>query len=445
LTSKLFLPIFALFAVTVATGFAQDSDADFPGPGILNRGIGDVGSRGGQALNIRLYASADATYETGIFAYGTDAQGNLLKVQPMWGMDFRLGAYGVHRWKHAELGLDYVGGFRHYPDNPFFDGSDHALALGFNYQQSRRLTLQFQESAGTYGRTLGTRVSGPPDNSGITAAGQFLDSRTSYLRSSVDAIIVQSARMYYTVGGAGYLSERHSSGLADIKGYTFTGGVSRRLTQFQTVGAQYSYGRQEIPLFSSEVNTHTLEGTYDAQFGPVWSLSIRGGAFVSEATSISTITLDPILASLFGTNTLALQTYERHTFPSGGVTLRRQFKQASLNFNYNRSAGVGNGLTAAARVENGTAGFSYSASSRWNFGVDGGYYSMKDLLKAAGGSGVFSAGAGLTYALGHAMHLNFRYDARHVTIDAGGNYRPDSSRTSFGLSFSPGEFPLSLW
>ena len=258
-------------------------------------------------------------------------------------------------------------------------------------------------------------------------------------------MILQSARTYYTVGATGYLSDRRAKGMADIKGYTLTGGVSRRVTPFQSVGMQYAYGRQDIPLFSTDMTSHTLEGTYDAQLGRRWKLDARAGFFVTEVQSASLITLDPILASILGTRTLRLQSNAKNTFPSGGISLRRSFKQANLDLNYQRSVGAGNGLIAAARLENGTVGFGYSGVRKWNFGFSGGYYSAKDLLRSTGSAGVFSAGGGLTYDMGHSLHLSVRFDARHVDIDNIGNLRRDSSRTTFGILFSPGEFPLSLW
>jgi hypothetical protein len=56
----------------------------------------------------------------------------------MYGTQVSFGAYGVHRFQHARLGLDYQGIYRHYTDNSFYDGTDHTLALGYTYQKSRR-------------------------------------------------------------------------------------------------------------------------------------------------------------------------------------------------------------------------------------------------------------------------------------------------------------------
>ena len=181
--AKLFLPISVALAFLAAPGMAQPSSQDSgeepAGPGILSRGVGGAGSRSGRDLDIRFYAGANGLYETGVAPFATDAQGNLLKVEPLWGMEARLGAYGVHKWRRAQLGLDYTGGIRHYVNNSFYDGTDHALQLGLNYQHSRRLTLNFQETAGTFARTFGNQLGTSSDLSGLNPASQLFDTRAA--------------------------------------------------------------------------------------------------------------------------------------------------------------------------------------------------------------------------------------------------------------------------
>jgi hypothetical protein len=429
----------------VSTILAQSPTPDFAGPGVLSGGVGDAGRRSGSTADIRFYAGTNGVYDNGLTPFITDAQGNLIREGALWGVEAHAGAFGVHRWKQAQLGIDYNGVYRHYTNNSFYDGIDQALNVGLSYQHSRRLTFNFQEAAGTYGRTLSYHTASEADSLGLTAPGQIFDTRTSYVRSSAEAVILQSARTFYTAGFVGYLSNRRAKELADTRGYNVYGSVARRLTQYQSAGASYSFGQQDIPQYLTDVLIHTMEGTYDLQWGPRWSLSAHAGVSVSQINSASSITLDPILAAIFGTSRLTLNTYQRNIFPAGGLTVTRQFKQASLHMNYSRGITSGNGLVSVSMNENGSAGLSYTGIRKWNFGMDGGYYSVKDLVKSIGWSSTFSGGIGATYNLPHALHLNFRYDARHISLDSVTSVPTISSRVTFGLFFSPGEFPLSLW
>ena len=167
--------------------------------------------------------------------------------------------------------------------------------------------------------------------------------------------------------------------------------------------------------------------------------------FTSEVNNQQTFQLNPILARLFGVQTVTVGFNRKNVFPSGSIALKRQFSRAAFNMNYARSMGGGNGLVSISRLENGTAGISYTGVQHWNFGIDGGFYSWKSLAGGFTGSSTYSVGGGATYDLTRYLHLSARYDARHFEIDTVNNYPRNSSRVSLNLAFSPGDVPLSLW
>jgi hypothetical protein len=76
--------------------------------------------------------------------------------------------------------------------------------------------------------------------------------------------------------------------------------------------------------------------------------------------------------------------------------------------------------------------------------VDGGYYGLTSLGVDLQKYTEFSAGTGLSYELVRAVHLIARYDNRHQELDLGG-HKLRGYRVSFGVAFSPGNIPLSLW
>jgi len=157
------------------------------------------------------------------------------------------------------------------------------------------------------------------------------------------------------------------------------------------------------------------------------------------------------LAALFGLPSVIFQPfYSKSTNASGFAELRRQFKRASLSLQYTREANPGNGVYLTSRADNGTVRFSYTGLRKLNLGIDGGYYGLTSLgaLTRQGTSlpndNEFSAGGGVSYEVVHTVYLTSRYDFRHQEIDVGG-YRRSGYRVTFGMAFSPGKVPLSLW
>ena len=97
----------AIVLACCSTMTAQISD--YLGPGILTRGAGDIGTRAGQDVNLRVFGSVNGIYDTGLQPYSVDGAGHLVTVDGLYGVETALGVYGVHNFQHARLGLDYKG------------------------------------------------------------------------------------------------------------------------------------------------------------------------------------------------------------------------------------------------------------------------------------------------------------------------------------------------
>ncbi len=425
--------LFVALCVLSSAILGQDS-------GGVTRSAGDVGSRSGQQLNVRYYAGIGGVYDDGQVPFATDAQGNLFRVPGIYGVEARAGAFGVHRWRRSQLGIDYAGAFRHYPERPFYDSIDQALTLNWTHQQSEHLSYELRESAGTYGRAgaIRTGFNAAIDNPAATPASQLFDTRTYYSVSSASASYILNPRTSYTFSGDAFVSNRRAEGLADSWGYTLTGLWNRRFSQRTSIGARYALGKYYTPNQNIDSLSHTFEGTYSTQFGQFWTLNVRAGIFISQVNS-------QLIIPLSANQALLVLLSRNNTFPSGSLLLRRQFKRALFNLTYARSMGGGNGFVSIARLESGTVGVSYTGIRHWNFGVDGGYYGWKTLSGGFAGSSTFNAGAGVTYDLTRSLHLSARYDARHYDIDTVNYFPSNSSRVSIMLMFSPGDVPLSLW
>ena len=436
----------ALALATVSSASAQTDLSSYQGPGVSSPGVGDIGTRSGEQVNLRVWGGVSGVYDTFLQPAITDSKGDLITIPDIYGVEATWGAYGVHSWRRAQLGLNYTGSYYHYANASFYDGSDHALNLGYTFQKSKQWVFNLKQSAGTYAFNTGgvaNSISSDP-SSIVTPAANLFDSRMYYFDSAMFISWMPTARTSYTFGGDGNKIVYQSNALASMNGYTLSGSVNHLATRNTSVGVSYAHTHYGFPNFYGAADINTFEGTYGAVFGRVWTFTLRGGVFIAESLSLQTVTLDPALAALFRTKLVFQPLYSKTTSPSGLAELKRQFKRASLSLLYARAVTPGNGVYLASRMDSATARLSYTGLRKLSFGIDGGYYSLTSLGVNLQTDTTYSAGAGLSYELVHAVYLTSRYDARHEELDLGG-YKRSGYRATFGMTFSPGNIPLSLW
>lgn len=440
---------YKFLALVLATAFSASAQTDlssYQGPGVLSPGVGDIGTRSGEQVDLRVWGGASGVYDTFLQPAITDSKGDLITIPSIYGVEADWGAYGVHSWRRAQLGLNYTGSYYHYANASFYDGSDHALSLGYSFQKSKQWVFNVKQSAGTYAfNTGGVANSISSDSSSIVTPGiGVFDARIYYLDSSMNITWMPTGRTSYTFGGSWNKIVYQSSAFANMNGYSFSGNVNHIMTRNTSVGVTYAHTHYGYPNFFGAADINTFEGTYGAVFGRVWTFTLRGGVFIAESLSLQTVSLDPALAALLGTKFVFQPLYLKTTSPSGFTELKRQFKRASLALQYGRESNPGNGIYLASRVDNATARLSYTGLRKLNFGIDGGYYRLTSLGVNLQTDTSYSAGAGLSYELVHAVYLTTRYDARHEELDLGG-FKRSGYRATFGMAFSPGNIPLSLW
>ena len=433
----------ALLLVAASGLKAQSTDqSSYQGPGISSPGVGDIGRRSGEQVDLRYYFGVSGIVDGSLAPVTTDSKGNLIHLPYLYGIEVGGGVYGVHSWKRSQLALDYAGSYTKYFNYDAYNSTNHALSLGYTDQISRRLRLDLRESAGslTYGTGQVANAASNELDSSFTPVTRLFDTRTYYLQSTASATYLQSARISYTAGVSAFLQNLKSQGLSNSWGYGFNGNIMRRMTKTSTLGVTYAYSHFEYPGFSSKSDSHTFQGLYATGFGRFWTLSIEAGATVTQVGSVLTAVFlsnnVPVLVPV----SVSLQTI----YPSGTVTLKRQFRRASLGFNYYRGVNSGNGTYSTGRLDNVGAFVSYTGLRKLNLGADGGYYTLKSIGQNLGSFSQYSAGAGISYTLGRDIHLTVRYDFRDLQVDIT-DYRQRGSRATVGFNFSPGSLPLSLW
>jgi hypothetical protein len=440
--------IIVLACILSATAAAQMEN--YLGPGVLSRGAGDIGTRGGQDVDLRFYANVSGLYDNGLEPYALDSKGNLITVNGLYGAQADVGVYGTHQWRTATLGLDYRGNFYDYVNDSKYSGSTQNLMLGYTYQESRRLVLEFRLLAGTsslgYG---GPGIYGTPAVEGASdvvnqATTLLFDNRTYYTQSSLDVNYIKSLSDIFTFGAGGFFLRREASGLAGLDGYNAHGTYQHRLSRTRTVGFTYERMFFDYPPAFGQSDINVGQVFYADKLGRRWTFSIAAGAFQAEVKGIQQITLSPVVAALLGTSRGTQAFYHDNVYPDGRASLTRDFRTSALTLLYSQLVTPGNGVYLTSRRTLGMINYSYTGIRKWNFGIRGGYDTLESIGQAIKPYTQLTAGAGFTYGLTRSLHIVGRYDARHQEIGEYG-FRATSYRATFGLAFSPGDIPLSLW
>jgi hypothetical protein len=414
----------------------------------MSRGADGIGVRGGQQVDLRFFANLNGIYDTGLLPIVTDSKGTIADPGALAGVEVQIGAYGVHNWRKAQVGLDYHGDYRHYNQAAYYDGSNQQLQLGYTYQKSRRLAFDLRQMAGTYSNSFGGvyGVTGTDLGSTTNQNGTLLfDNRTTFLESAMDVTYTLSPRNSFSAGGSGYDVMRQSKALVGLHGYTLHGTFEHRLSQRSSIGVTYTHYHYDFPRAFGEATINSYSGGYATTFDRNrWTFKIMGGIMQPETEGLQTINLDPLVASILGVSTTVQTFYTKSTIPSGDVSLSRRFKSASVNFSYTRGITPGNGVYLTSREETAGASVSYSGVRKLSMTLAGNYGSYTSLGQSLGQYRSFGSGYSVTYAMTRALHLVGGVDYRRQDIQTT-TFLKNSYRVSFGVAFSPGDIPLSIW
>lgn len=418
----------------------------YGGPGISSQGIRAAGSRAGESVSLRPYVKVTGIYDNGLIAVGLDENGQIVNPGGLFGVEAQVGAYGSRSWKRSRLGLDYQGGFRHYTAKTYFDGSDHMLGLDFAHQASRRVQLSFRSMAGTTSRNIGG-VQGlgvvDPFYLGVPINDIF-DNRTYFLDGFGSVAIQFGGKSYVTFGGSAFAVRRQSKALVGMNGQRALADFSRSLSRHSSLGVAYQYYRLEYPRVFGGADVHSLMLQFRRQFGRNWNVGIAGGVMRLDFTGVRTVTVDPVIAELFGTSS-GREAFNQITSTSAiRLQLGRSFRRSSFNINYNRGANPGNGALLLNRQDSLMAGYSYIASSQWSLSGSAGYVSAAGLGVYRDRFTSYNAGFQVARRLSDDFHFTGGVGVRQMSITSG-DFRRLGTRLHVGVAYSPGSLPLSFF
>jgi hypothetical protein len=429
----------------LVAGIATAQEGEYGGPAMLSRGIGPGRRSADELVRMRFYAQINGIYDNGLTAVSTNSNGALQSTDE-YGVQGAVGVYGYHQWQHTLLGLNYHGDYNHYTNNTYYDGTDQSLSLGLTHQLSRHLELTMRQLVGTSSRPLFSYYSAGFTDSSVEGipVNELYDGRTSYSNSMVDLTYQKSARLSFNFGGSGYLVRRRSQALVGLNAASARGDMSYRLSKAQTIGVDYGYSHYDYQRGFGSSDVHTVGLDYAVRLNRSWEFSMQAGGTRVESLGLTQVQIDPAVAAIIGTSSGTEIFYRTNYLPSGRVQLFRSFQHSTASLGYGRTVDPGNGVYLTSRCDSATGNYSYNSTRRWSASVGGSWESYSSLSRTMGKFESYGGSLGGGYRLMGPVHLTARGDYRRYQVSSQ-SFRRDRISVSMGLTFSPGDVPLSLW
>ena len=423
----------------------QEQDQTYAGPSILSRDKSLIGERGGKLIDFRFYGDITGVYDSGLTPLVVNPQGNVPSYGA-YGVEVGFGVIGSKTWMHDKLSVEYRGAYRDYTNHTFFNGVDQFLNLAYSHVISRHITLDLKETAGITSLANGGFAYLPLTNTDLFAVptSQLFDLRTKFLQSRVDLVWQKTARLSFGFGGDGFIVRQGSLALAGLDGYSARANVGYRITRRQTLSGSYAYTHFDFQRQFGFAKMQSIGLGYSIGVSRRWDFSLQGGGIRVDTSGLQQVPIDPAIAIIVGQN-YAIVTFARVLYaPMADARLIRRFDRSALTLSYSMGVTPGNGVYLTSRQNVGSASYSYTGYRRLAASMYASYGTMTAVGQTLGQLSDFLAGAGGTYKLGRAIHVEMRYDFRHYTTQ-NSFYRKDSSRVTIGLAFSPGSTPLAIF
>jgi len=400
-------------------------------------------NRGGQAIAFRPYVGISGIYDSQLIPVSVNSEGTIPLTHDI-GIEGNAGIYGYKPLKRTLISLAYRATFRHFNQQSYYDETDQYLDLGVGHQVSRRLRVDFRETAGSLSRYYGLYSTASLIDPDVThVSDPLFDNRTLYLSTTGMVQYQKSLRLSFSAGGQGYLVRRRSSSLYGVTGAVAHGDMAYRLNRTTTIGVAYMFTHFGFTKGFGTSNLHAVFVTISKQLSRYWQAALMAGGMRVESLSLAQVTIDPVIAAIIGQNTGIRAVYTVVYVPSWQANLSRRFHHGLATVTYSRTVTPGNGVYLTSRSDTGGVVLSYTALKNWNFGGSIGYTRLGALAQNYRPYTGYNAGFGITRRLLKSIHADARVDARQYRTTA--SFHPRSYRATVGFTWSPGETALRLW
>ncbi len=407
-------------------------------------GSGDRIGRGAQG--IRPFASISSAYDSNAVSRVNSA--GVYETKPSYGVEGAFGVYGTKVWKRDSIGVNLRGDYVNYASNGAINGSNVALSLAANHQFNRSWYFSSEIAAGTTNRVLGALQSYVPFDTNFLNVpnNEVLNSRANYGEVSGHLSYMKSQRLSARFGGSGLVTRRANRGLAELNGFTGDGSVSYLINKSTSIGGGYQFNHFQFRGTFGATDIHSASVNVSRRLTRDWTAKFGVSAYRLESLGSVRVQLDPLIALLLGRSSGTEAFYRVNYIPGYSGSLEYRHRQTFVVVGASQGVSPGNGIFLTSRQSTGSVTVSHTAERVWNFGVNVGYTQYGSLTRSLQTYKSLLLGGGVTRQLNflHA-HAFVRADHRHFEQGDLTALNRDGFRLSFGVGFSPGSIPLSLW
>jgi len=426
----------------VGQEFEAPQQTEYKGPAVLSRGRSSSFRAPFQSIKLRPFANLSSTYATNLQTAADSAQGLNYTEQ---GLTASGGVYGIQRWRRKELSIGYTGGYTRYRTNKAFNGPEQFLTAQFGWQLSPRFMVQFQETGGTTTRaTMYAYQSGLYSSSlrNFIPRDEAFDNRVYFANSSAMLVFRKSARLSYSIGGDHFIQHRVTQ-LPSVAGFRTRADVNYRLSRDISIGGDYEYTDYRFTRGAGNSQFHAVGFDYSQRFGRNWELVSLAGFYQIQNVSIIDVPVDPEVALIVGRTSVAevrnMQVYS----PRVQVSLTRMYRKGIIGGQFISDVNPGNGQLLTAR------GISAQAVARYAPSTKVGYHTVMGWERKTGVQrnqinaieGYFGSGA-ISYNFAPNLHFTTSFMLNNRSFDA---IKRNYLQVAAGVSYSPGEMPLTMW
>ena len=423
----------------------------YTGPSILSR-PGGPSNQPATTLSFRPYASIRGIYDTGLTGFSVNEAGELPDTDA-GGVEVAIGAYAYRNWQRTMAAFQYTGDYRHYSGKTSYNGSNHFGTFGVTRQQTSRIQFGFRQVAGTFSRSFGgfggqflTLAPSVIQTPIQTPADELFDNRTYHLSTNGDLTYQKSARLSFSIGAGAFFVRRQAAQLLGVGGTMAQGDIAYRVSRRATIGVSYAFVHYGYTDAFGGADLHTVGINYSNRLSRRWELGLMLSGIRLESQTIRRVSVDPIVAAITGLRT-ALEAYHAVGYMNGtGARLNRSFRHASLTFGYTQGVSPGNGLLLTSRQRVATVSYSYTGFRRWSVYAASSYSGLGSVTNQVAKYQRIQGQVGFSRnLLRDDFHLVATFSARKYTTDFQAFPSRVQSRILVGISYSPGDVPLSMW
>lgn len=403
-------------------------------------------------VDFRPFLNFAGVYTEGLSALLPNGQqGTTLGDLSSGGATLTFGVSGLHRWQHTSVGLDYSGSFSHYFNYyiPYGNLQNHTLMMSFSHQFTPHATLTLRENANVSSQPLASptlpEAAGYDPASAYNPTTDFYNNRTIFLTTAANFIFQKSARLSFSLGGDGSLTERQGLGLYSVTGAGANGDVQYRLSSHTTIGATYSYTHYEFHGTFNANDIHSVAASYSARLTRSLEFTGYGGVSKLESKFLQGLPISPTLSSLIGLASGTVIHYSDEYHPNYNGRLSQTFQHGVVFIASSYAVSPGNGLFLTSTALNASMGYAYNGLRVWSLGATAAYNRSNSIENIVGEYGGASLNISASRELKRSLHFTCGISAMRYESSSFSAYNRLTYSASLGLAYSPGNLPLRIW